>query len=349
MVKSKKIRLLLVLITLSSVTLIISVSVIIQDPIISFVLKQSGYLEPNGFNKIEEDLRISEEVTTPVMVYRNQERKTDLYYIFIHGFSPKAHRHETIDRMAASLCDATGMNVLVPKIPSFFLKNATPEIISNELAKIYTSAYRKYPGRYRAFAACLASTMLLTGLKKVENASMPEKIFLYGSLFDGTFLLKKLEEQGAEVDFVVKLVMASAYGNYKDKEQKLIHKALMATEPGPTDESKMKLILGKELYENMSVFHFTKKDIRGLDPKISDSIEKYSNSKFYILNPRGDRIIPLGEGKRLAKELKNKGAKVNFLGTGLFDHTVNRATPMGLFGEFKYLYKFFQELFEGDI
>ncbi len=347
--KARIFRILILLIFSLNVVSSVLVITIVNDPVIGFVLEQSGYLTPDGFTRTEDKIRFEDEREIPVMVYRSTERKTDLYYFLVHGFAPKAHRHEKIDNMAASLCSATGMNVIVPMIPAFFQKGATSQQVSSELALIYTAACKKYPGRYRTFAACLGSTILLMGLKEVKEKYLPEKIFLYGSLYDGTVLLKKMQKQGAEIDFIVKLVMAARSQMFNEKEKELIHKALMATEPGPTDESRMRQILGEKLYGNMSILRFSKNDIRELDPAISGNIEKYSKSKIFILNPRSDRIIPFGEGKKLAKVLRKKGAEVNFLGTGLFGHTENRITAKGIIEEFRYMYRFFSELFEGDL
>jgi len=135
---------------------------------------------------------------------------------------------------------------------------------------------------------------------------------------------------------------------YSEKEKGLIRKAMMSTKPGPTDESRMRTILGNKLFTEMQIMEFKEKDLAKIDKNFFDK-NKFSNTRFFIMHSKNDSIVPFMEGKSLSESLNRKGASVNFIGTELFSHTENKTTVSGLYYELKYMINFFDALFEGDV
>ncbi|PKL35397.1 MAG: hypothetical protein CVV44_21560 [Spirochaetae bacterium HGW-Spirochaetae-1] len=317
---------------------------------LTFILDQAGYFKATDYIQQEISVNI-DDTTIPVMFYHHPKVKSDVYYVLIHGFAPQAHKHEKIHLMAASLCDATGVNVFIPYIPSYFKKDRKNfQEINKEIGVIYTTLAQKYPGKYRAFGACLGATFLVSSFRDVPADIMPEKLFLFGPYNDGKELNSFFkDENSSDIDFIVKLVISSNMDIYSEKEKSLIQKAMMSSKPGRTDESKMKQILGAGLFKNISIVQFNPKDFQILDIKQSTALAKFSKTKFHIMHSRNDSIIPFSEGRALSDSLKEKGADVNFLGTELFEHSQNKTTVSGLYNELKYMIYFFDELFAGDV
>jgi len=317
---------------------------------LTFILDQAGYCKATGYIQQEISIHV-DHTTVPVMFYHHPKVKSDVYYVLIHGFAPQAHKHEKIHLMAASLCDATGVNVLIPYIPSYFRQDRKNfHEISEEISAIYTALARKYPGKYRAFGACLGATFLVSSLRDVPADIMPEKLFLFGPYNDGKELNSFFSNDNTtDIDFIVKLVISFNMDIYTEKEKSLIQKAMMSSKPGRTDESTMKQILGSDLFKNISIVRFNPKDFQIMNIKQSSALAKFSKTKFYIMHSRNDSIIPFSEGRALSDSLKKKGAEVNFLGTELFEHSQNKTTVSGLYNELKYMIYFFDELFDGDV
>jgi hypothetical protein len=323
---------------------------VLRMPSVKYLLNMSGYLKPGNFVKSEEYISVKG-IPVPVMIYRHPSRKTDLYFVLIHGFTAEAHKHPQIDRMASSLCDATGMTIAVPRIDSFLEKEMNYSHITANIEAVYLSFTEKYRGRYRAFGACLGGTGLLMALRNIPQAVYPQKIFLYGPLIDGKHLVNAInQEKNTRFDIIVKLALSGGMEAFTPEEKDLIHRAMMASGTGPTDESRMRRILGDRLYHDLSVVKFSNAAVEAVTPRgMLDAANRIPDCTYYIMHSKSDQIIPYVEGVNLSKYISGQGGRVRFFGTELVSHTENRVTVTGFFHEALYLVRFFNELFAGDV
>jgi len=318
-------------------------------PGIRHILNMSGYTEPDNYVNEEVTLRVNEN-NIPVMKYTRPGHHSKTWYILIHGFAPSAHKHPRLNQMAASICHVTGMSVLIPRIPAFFEKNADVQPIVKNIRSIYTALVREYPGKHRAFGACLGGTMILLALQDVPPSIYPGKILLFGPMNDGSGLQRSMNESGRQLDFIVKLAITANMDIFSKEERDLIHNAMMSTSPGRTDRARMKQILGESLYRDISILKVDRsffKNYSKANP--GQVVSKEVECQYFILHSRNDDIIPFSEGKSLFESLEAEGKDVRFYGTEVTGHTENRVTVNGLYHELKYLAEFFDRLFEGDM
>lgn len=344
----------ILMVLLSSIFLvIIIVSVyaynLYQRPGVRYILNMSGYMEPSDFVKSEATLKVGE-TEIPVMKYTRPQGPSDTWFILIHGFAPSAHEHPRINQMAASICDATGMSVLIPRIPAFFQENKDVQPIIQNIRTVYSSLTEEFSGQYRAFGACLGGTFLLMALQDVPANIYPEKILLFGPMNDGKWLQKTMNQDNQQLDFITKLAITANLDAFSSAEKKLIHKAMMSSSPGRTDRTRMKQILGTSLYNDISILNIDDSFFSDFRESIPPgSINQEARCRYFILHSQNDDIIPFSEGRSLFQYMKEQGNDVRFYGTEMTGHTGNRVTVTGLYQEMKYLANFFDSLFEGDV
>ncbi|MFW5770741.1 MAG: alpha/beta hydrolase family protein [Spirochaetota bacterium] len=320
-----------------------------QRPGVRYILNMSGYMEPSNFVKSEETLRV-DGTQIPVMKYTRPQGPSDKWFILIHGFAPSAHEHPRINQMAASICDATGMSVLIPRVPAFFQENKDVQPIIDNIRTVYLALTKEFSGQYRAFGACLGGTFLLMALQDVPVDIYPEKILLFGPMNDGKWLQEKMNQNNQQLDFIVKLAITGNHDAFSSAEKKLIHKAMMSSSPGKTDTTKMKQILGTSLYNDISILNIDDSFFSDFRESIPPgSINQEARCRYFILHSHNDDIIPFSEGKSLFHYMKEQGKNVRFYGTETTGHTDSTVTVTGLYQEMKYLTNFFDSLFEGDV
>lgn len=328
-----------------------------NKPSVKFILSQAGIINLNNYMKKNEVIKLNG-INNPVVHYSSTANKSKKYFVLIHGFAPTGEKHKNIDLLARSITSSTGMDVLVPRIEKFLDRQAKlPEAVDN-IREIYLKLNEKYPGKYRAFGSCLAGTALLSALKKVPEEIYPQKIFLYGSFNIGDSLVdlvnNKLKDkngkQAIRPDFLLKLALTSNMKNFSLEEQDFIHNAMMKVEPGITDEKRMQKILGKSLFNDISIINIDKKFLKKSGASnLLNGYKVFPNCKYFIVHSKHDNIIPYEEGQSLSKFLKKQGGKVDFFGTELFSHTENNISATGLYHELKYMVHFFDKLFKNDI
>ena len=326
-------------------------------PSVKFLLSHAGIIKLDNYNKERVFIKL-DDVESPVLLYRSKNRASNKYFVLIHGFAPTGENHKKMDLLARSITGSTGMNVLVPRISKFLDKQAKlPEAVKN-IREVYLKLNEKYPGEYRAFGSCLAGTSLLSALKTVPKKIYPKKIFLYGSFNIGDSIVNLVNENlkgdedkdSIQPDFLLKLALTSNMDKFTEKEQDLIHKAIMKVKPGKTDEKRMEKILGKSLFNVISVINIDKNFLeKSGASKLLKGYEVLPNCKYFILHSKNDDIIPYEEGQSLSKFLKKQGGDVDFFGTELFSHTENNITVTGTYQEIKYMVSFFDGLFKGDV
>lgn len=320
----------------------------IKDPGARFLLSNTGFREPARFVRKEVFLNVKDK-KVPARLYRFPGHVSKKYFLLQHGLTPDAYKHPKIDRFARSICDATGMNVIIPMVEG----SVTGDSLRNtydRMADIYTATMRTYPGRYRAFGACIGANVLLIALNKVPEEFYPEKIFMLGPFADGkalfNFYNKLLNPE--EIDIMVKLAITLNMDVFSQKEKALISKAIAASKPGVTDRSEMKKILGEKLYNDIAIVKLHHDDFEAINPR-SMFGTKRARCTYYILHSKTDNIIPYFEGKNLAEFMKKSGINTNFLGTEILDHAENKTSVTGFLHELKYMVRFFDELFKGDV
>lgn len=316
---------------------------------VRFLLSNSGFRTPMNYIKKETFIDVGG-TQIPVMTYRHPWAKTNKYFMLQHGLTPDGYQHPRIDRFATSLCDATGMTILIPRVKGS-IEGGSLKKTYNTMADIYISLVKKFPGRYRAFGACIGANILLVALNRVPAEIYPEKIFMLGPFSQGRTLFdffNKLSNP-EDVDIMVKMAVTLNMEIYNEGEKNLIRKAIAASKPGTTDRSEMKKILGEKLFNDITVVKLHHNDFEDISPKTMFREKNRPRCKYFILHSKTDNIIPYYEGKNLALFMKNSGISTKFLGTEYLEHAQNQASVTGFIKEMKYLIRFFDELFEGDV
>ena len=319
-----------------------------QQPSVKYLLTMGGYLPVYGISITEERITVNNK-TVPLDIYRKKNAHSNTYFVLFHGLTPQAHKHPQLVQMAKSIAFATGMNVIVPKIPEYFIKDATLHDVKQGIRSLYSSIVNAYPGHYRAFGACLSGTVMLSAFTMLPQNIYPEKILLFGPMFQGNTIKGTLFEKYFDVDFLVKLTISSNMSMFNPEEKDLIHKAMMSANMGITDETRMKQILGDRLFRDISIVTIDEEYLKKTGARtLLKNYKAIPNCKYFILHSKTDRIIPFDEGKSLFNFLKGSGTFSEFLGTELLDHVSGRITVKGFVSELKYMKHFFDELFEGD-
>jgi len=322
--------------------------ILMQKPSVKFLLANSGFREPAHYTKKEITMDVKGE-KVPVVVYRHKTARSDKYFMLQHGLTPQAHRHPKIDRFAASICDATGMNVVIPYVKGSIQGGSLTRTYQN-MADIYTVLVKQFPGKYRAFGACIGANILLVALNRVPDDIYPEKIFMLGPFFNGRTLFDFYNKisKPEDIDIMVKMAITLNMDVFSEKEKDLIRAAIAASKPGTTDRSEMKKILGDKLFSDIAVVKLHHNDFENINPGTMFGKNR-ARCKFFILHSKTDNVIPYFEGKNLADFMKKSGISTRFLGTEYVEHAQNQASVTGFLKEMKYLIKFFDELFEGDV
>ncbi len=326
----------------------ITYRVLMRKPSVKFLLTNSGFRNPIHYSKKEEAIDIKGQ-TMPVIVYRHDSVKSKKYFMLQHGLTPQGHKHPKIDRFASSLCEATGMNVVIPYVKGS-IEGGSLSKTYEAMADIYMALVKTYPGSYRAFGACIGANILLVALNRVPDEIYPEKIFMLGPFFDGRTLFDFYNKisKPEDIDIMVKMAITLNMDVFSEKEKDLIRKAIAASKPGTTDRSEMKKILGEKLFSDIAVVKLHHRDFEDINPKTMFGKNK-GKCKYFILHSKNDNIIPYFEGKNLADFMKKSGISTKFLGTEYVEHAQNQASVTGFLKEMEYLIRFFDELFEGDV
>ena len=332
---------------LAAASAAIGYALALRDPGARFLLSNTGFREPMRFVKTEVYLDVKGE-KVPAMLYRFPGHVSHTYFMLQHGLTPDAYKHPKIDRFARSICDATGMNVIIPMVKGS-IEGGSLTNAYQRMADIYTAVARQYPGRYRAFGACIGANILLVALNRVPDEYYPEKIFMLGPFADGrklfAFYNKLLHPE--DIDIMVKLAITLNMDIFTKEEKALISKAIAASKPGVTDRSEMKKILGSKLYNDIAIVKLHHNDFEAINPR--SMFSKRMKCKYFILHSKTDNIIPFYEGQNLAEFMRKSGISTNFLGTEILDHAENKTSVTGFMHELKYMIRFFDELFEGDV
>lgn len=345
------------LITITSILVIligssiVGFSILSKNPGARILLIQGGYLSPDRALKEEITVTI-DNASVPVFHYYTKKH-SDRYYVFIHGLTPLGYKHPALNDLAKALVDATGMHVFIPDFTKYVKKNQKMNNVFSGVAGIYMKLQETYKGKYRGFGSCIGGSILMNSMLEVPRDRVPEKIFLYGPYNQGKGLVPLLQEAAkqtdTELDFLVRLTLSSKNEYFNEAEKGLIEKAMLSTTPGLTDKTKMKQILGKDLFKNISVFKFTEDDMKEMDVKRSNISRHLAATQFYIIHSKNDRLIPYQQGKNLSEIMKIDGLNVSFVGTEIFSHSKNKISVTGIYNEARYLVDFFNELFEGDV
>ncbi len=322
--------------------------VFMQKPSVKFLLTNSGFRNPAHYSKKEEAIDVKGE-KVPVIMYRHDSVKSKKYFMLQHGLTPQGHKHPKIDRFAASLCDATGMNVAIPYVKGSIQGGSLTDTYDT-MADIYKALVKTYPGSYRAFGACIGANILLVALNRVPDEIYPGKIFMLGPFFNGRTLFDFYNKisKPEDIDIMVKMAITLNMDVFSEKEKDLIRKAIAESKPGTTDRTEMKKILGEKLFSDIAVVKLHHRDFEDINPKTMFGKNK-GKCKYFILHSKTDNIIPYFEGKNLADFMKKSGVSTKFLGTEYVEHAQNQASVTGFLKEMKYLIRFFDELFEGDV
>jgi hypothetical protein len=336
------------LVALIAISAAVGYALIIRDPGARFLLSNTGFREPERYIKTQVFLDVRGK-KVPAMLYRFPGHVSRKYFMLQHGLTPEAYKHPKIDRFARSICDATGMNVIIPMVEGS-ITGGSLRGAYDRMSDIYIAMAKEYPGRYRAFGACIGANILLVALNKVPDDIYPEKIFMLGPFANGkalfAFYNKLLNPE--EIDIMVKLAITLNMDVFSKKEKALISKAIAASKPGVTDRSEMKKILGGKLYNDIAIVKLHHNDFEAINPQTMFG-NKRAGCKYFILHSKTDNIIPFYEGKNLAEFMQKSGISTNFLGTEILDHAENKTSVTGFLHELKYMVRFFDELFEGDV
>ncbi len=319
----------------------------VQKPHVRFVLNMSGLREPTSFTEREINLE-HDGASAPVLIYQRPGESPGRYMLLLHGFAPEGHRDPRMKRMAASICDATGIGVMVPGISSMLTGHLKFDDIMREISGVYTALARAHPGRYYAFGACMGASLLVLSLNDVPRELYPKKLLLFGPIADGSSLLNDYNSgkmKGA--DIILKLAVTANMGVFSEKERDLIRKAMLNAGTGRTDESRMKQILGDKLFHDISIVSLKSTDIESLDAAgMLGGGADLPESRFYIMHSRNDSIVPSTQGKSISEFIQSRGGRAPYLETGLFDHADTRITATSLAAELNYMLSFFADFFD---
>lgn len=316
-----------------------------QKPHARFVLDMAGIREPVDFREREITLEVKGK-QVPVTEFTKPGAPGGRYMVLLHGFAPEAHRDPRMKKLAASICDGTGITVFIPLIKSLFNRAISMKEIADEIGGTYTTLARAYQGRYYAFGACMGGSLLVMGMQNVPRELYPQKLLLFGPITDGKSLMKDHSEKRIPgQDIILKLIITANMEVYNEKEKALIRKAMMNAGAGRTDESKMKRILGERLFHDISIVNLKNRDLESVTPDTILGRGSVPDAKFYILHSRNDTIVPSVQGKSIAQIIKGRGGKAPYLETGLFDHAESHITARGFISEMWYMMSFWADFF----
>jgi hypothetical protein len=305
-----------------------------QLPAMRFLLNQAGFRQPDGCSRKEIFLTVEGERTS-VMLYRHRSLQSDRYYYFQHGHTEKSNKHPALDRLASSLCDATGMNVLIPAF-DMEREGVTLEYYFQRVAAVYQALAEKFRGRYRAFGACVGANLMLTAFRRLPPEIYPEKMLLTSPSFDGKSLVRAYEKMLGP-----------------DREHNLLFKIATTLDPSVFDEREKALmhrVSGDELFDEMVIFRTNRKILQRINAgTMFGPPGGRPRCTYFIIHSRQDNIVPFYQGEKLAEYMRRTGMSTDFLGTELWSHTENRVTVTGFVREAEQLLRFFDRLFQGDV
>ncbi len=325
-----------------------------QRPSVRFLLNQTGFREPKGCSREEFFLPVDGEKVS-VMVYRHQTLRSDRYYVFQHGQTEKTNRHPAINRLAASLCDATGMTALIPELVVQEQKGLQYHL------ELMSSTYRRlreqFPGRYRAFGACIGANLMLVAFRRLPPELYPEKMLLHGPSRNGKGLvrayrraMKSTMGTEREVDFLFKLATTADPEAFEQQERAALRRAMKRSAPTEGGPAPMKQVSGETLFDDMVVFEANRQALESIDAlSMFGPPDRRPDCTYFIIHSKQDEIIPFHEGRDLAAYMRDTGMTTSFVGTEIVSHTENRVTVSGFFREARQLVGFFDRLFEGDV
>jgi len=315
-------------------------------PSYRFLADMANIQKPVNYKRRKIYLNISGNKKIWAYKYDNPKVKSNIYFILFHGGNPSGATHPQLIKLAASMCDATGFHIITPHLAEEY-KGLQFKKIVPVIKDTYTAFFNKFKGEHYVFGTCISSSMVMLALNILPAKLYPQKVFLMGAPAQGKSLIKYYNKNGAKIDFMVKMAISVRERNFTKEEKKLIQNAIDSTKPGITDKTKMKQILGKKLFHDISVINLKNKDIESFDAKkLFYRKGKMPNCQYYILHSKNDNIIPEMQGEELANIIKSNGRKTNFLGTSIFGHTQNQITVSGFLKELNDLIIFFNGLFE---
>ena len=327
-------------------SIVIAATILFDKKSIQFLLTLTGTIKPTDYKEEEIKIKVDGE-EIPMKVFTSTHSLKGKYYFFLHGFTPESYQHPALIKMAIAFSHATGRTVMIPFIRGSVEGGRKIPETAREVADIYMTLKKTYPGRYNAFGSCIAGTGLLISFNRLPVEDYPDKLFLYGPFFRGIDLINYYNQVGVEIDYMVKLANAMWSEKFNKKEKALISKAIIASKPGITDRKEMRRVLGDSLYERIDsekVFHDA---VIGLnETSIFIPGKKIPSSKFYIIHSASDNIVPFTAGLGLHKFLTGCGAKSRFLGTNIFTHTQVKLSPLQAIRETFELIEFLDDLLD---
>lgn len=326
--------------------LAIAASVLYTRKSIQYLLILTDVIKPSDYTAKEVKIKVNG-ADIPMMVYTPSHPVKGKYYFFLHGFTPDSYNHPTLIKMAVAFMRATGRTVLIPFIRGSITGGRKIPEMAHEVANIYLTLRKLYPGRYNAFGACIAGTGLLISFNDIPTGEYPDKLFLYGPFFRGMDLINYYNKAGVEIDYIGKLANALWSPNFTNKEKALASKAIIASKPGVTDRGEMRRILGDTLYRRINTEKVHHDGVIGLDEtSIFSPGKKIPGSEFFIIHSASDNIVPFSSGLGLHKFLNDCGAKSRFLGTNIFTHTQVKLTIRQIIREAVELIQFLDKLLD---
>jgi hypothetical protein len=322
-----------------------------QRPSIRFLLNQAGFRQPVQCTPKEVFVPVEGERIS-VLVYRDPSSKSDRYWYFQHGNTEQTNKHPALDRLARSLCDATGMTVLIPALISSG-ETGTVQQAFQKLAATYQTLNEGFPGRYRAFGVCLGANLLLAALRRVPDQLYPEKMLLLSPAYSGKVLVRayrKMFGSDREHDLVFKMTSTLDKSVFDEQEQALIRDAMSVSGNAKRESGPMRQVQGEKLFHEMVVFDTNRKALERIGAKtIFDQVVDRPPCTYFIIHSKQDYVIPYYEGENLARYMQDTGISSDFLGTELLSHAENKVTVTGFLREAQQLTRFFDRLFEGDV
>jgi len=319
-----------------------------RKPSVRFMLIASDIMKPYGYQKKEIVLKLKE-WDTPMTVISPVNSKPGKYYFFLHGFSPEAYRHPTLEKLAAGIATATGRTVFVPFIRGITKKDWTLAEVARQVGGIYMQLKQQRPGRYNAFGACVAGTGLMVAFNTIPVEEYPEKLFLYGPFFTGKLLVEYYNKAGVEVDYMVKMANALNSRGFSDKERRLVADAILASKPGTTDREAMRAILGDELFNRLDESKVDNKEFVSINEgSIFTKGRKMPDTEFFVMHSTSDNIIPYTFGLSLHKFILACGGKSRFVATRIFSHSESKFSLSESYKELTDIIHFLDDLFSDD-
>ena len=326
---------------------IIAGIILYQRPGVKFLMIMSDAIHPSGITQVEKIINVNN-TEIPMTVFSSRKARAGKYYFLLHGLTPESYKHPSIIKMANAICSVSGRTVFIPLIRGSIEGGRSIDEVTVEIKNIYLKLRNEYPGRYNAFGSCIGGTGLLIAFNKMPVEEYPDKILLYGPFFTGKLLVDFYNQAGVdEIDYLVKMATALNSGDYKDKEKKLISKAIGASKPGITDREEMRAILGDALFKRIDEAKVDNRELSQLnETSIFTRGKKIPGSDFYIIHSTSDNIIPYSMGIMLQNFLIKCGARSRFVGTTLFGHSQKNITLGTYYQELPELISFLDDLFQ---